>query len=101
MVDADAIISSTRPRARPAEAISWLKRQLGSNCEEVPVEGNAPLLLDDPSCAYVTLSDHHQVFCVGYEQGKAVGRREHMTSCSPGRLLFGLEPEGGPGATVL
>ena len=53
------------------ESIAWLKQQLGDGCEEVPVQGDRPLLLDDPSCAYLTLSEHHQVFCVGYERRRA------------------------------
>ncbi len=83
------------------ESIAWLKQHLGNGCEEMPVQGDRPLLLDDPSCAYVTLSEHHQLFCVGYERGNAVGRREHMATCQPGQLLFGLEPAAGPGATAL
>src|SRR5215472_9385446 len=83
------------------EHLAWLKRQLGDGCVEVPVQGDRPLLLDDPSCAYLTLSDHHQVFCVGYERGRAVGRREHMAVCGAGQLLFGLEPEAREGVTAL
>src|SRR6478735_1334606 len=83
------------------ESIAWLKQQLGDGCEEVLVQGDRPLLLDDPSCAYLTLSEHHQVFCVGYDRGRASGRREHMAVCGPGQLLFGLEPEPGAGATAL
>jgi len=83
------------------ESIAWLKEGLGSAFTEVPVQGDRPLLLDDPSCAYVTLSDHHQLFCVGYEDGAAAGRREHMATCSPGQLLFGLAPKSGPEATAL
>ncbi len=85
----------------PFESIVWLKERLGDGCEEVPVQGDRPLLLDDPSCAYLTLSEHHHVFCVGYAQGRAVGRREHMAVCKPGQLLFGLEPAPGEGATAL
>ena len=84
-----------------SETIAWLREQLGDGCENVAVQGDRPLLLDDPSCAYLTLSDHHQLFCVGYEHGRAVGRREHMAVCGPGTLLFGLEPETGEGATAL
>ena len=82
------------------ESIAWLKQQLGDGCEEVLVQGDRPLLLDDPSCAYLTLSEHHQVFCVGYDRGRASGRREHMAVCGPGQLLFGLEPAEGEGATA-
>src|SRR5262245_48609929 len=83
------------------ESIAWLKQRPGDGCQEVPVQGDRPLLLDDPSCAYLTLSDHHQLFCVGYEQGRAVGRREHMAVCGPGQLLFGLEPEMGATALIM
>ncbi len=87
--------------AAPAETIAWLKQTLGDACESVSVQGDRPLLLDDPSCAYLTLSDYHQLFCVGYERGRAVGRREHLAVCGPGQLLFGLEPAAGPDATAL
>ena len=53
-----------------SESIAWLKQQLGNLCVEVPVQGDRPLVLDDPSRAYVTLSDHHQLFCVGYRDGE-------------------------------
>jgi NHLM bacteriocin system ABC transporter ATP-binding protein len=84
-----------------SETLAWLKGQLGDGCVNVPVQGDRPLLLDDPSCAYLTLSEHHQLFCVGYERGRGVGRREHMAACGPGQLLFGLEPEAREGATAL
>jgi NHLM bacteriocin system ABC transporter ATP-binding protein len=83
------------------ESIAWLKQRLGAGCEEVPVQGDRPLMLDDPSCAYVTLSEHHQLFCVGYLGGAPVGRREHVAVCQPGQLLFGLQPVAREDATVL
>ncbi len=84
-----------------AQSIAWIKQRLGDVCEDVPVQGDRPLLLDDPSCAYLTLSEHHQVFCVGYENGQATGRREHVAICEPGQLLFGLEPPQTQGAAAL
>lgn len=87
--------------ANTFESIAWLKQQLGSGCEEMPVQGDRPLLLDDPSCAYVILSEHHQLFCVGYDRGRPLGRREHMATCQPGQLLFGLEPAPGLDSTAL
>jgi NHLM bacteriocin system ABC transporter ATP-binding protein len=87
--------------ATTSEILGWLKGQLGDGCVNVPVQGDQPLLLDDPSCAYLTLSEHHQLFCVGYERGESVGRREHMAACGAGQLLFGLEPERHEGATAL
>ena len=68
------------------EHVAWLKQQLGSLCEEVPVQGDRPLILDDPGSAYLTLSDHHQLFCVGYRDGRPYGRREHLALCAPGQL---------------
>jgi NHLM bacteriocin system ABC transporter ATP-binding protein len=84
-----------------SEHIAWLKQRLGAHITEIPVQGDQPLLLDDPSCAYVTLSEQHQLFCVGFENGKPHGRREHLARCAPGQVVFGLEPKSGPGATVL
>jgi NHLM bacteriocin system ABC transporter ATP-binding protein len=83
------------------QSIAWLKQRLGDGCVEVPVQGDQPLLLDDPSCAYVTLSEHHHVFCVGYDHGAPTGRREHVAICDPGQLLFGLQPPQAQDATVL
>jgi len=83
------------------ESIAWLKRRLGDRIQEVLVQGDEPLVLDDPSCAYLTLSEHHQLFCVGYESGKPRGRREHLAVCAPGQLLFGLPPPEHKDATAL
>ncbi len=83
------------------QSIAWLKQRLGDACVEVPVQGDQPLLLDDPSCAYLTLSEHHQLFCVSYRDGKASGRREHVATCRPGQLIFGLQPAAGDDATAL
>jgi ATP-binding cassette subfamily C protein len=69
-----------------------LKELFGAACEELRVEGDEPLLLNDPAFCYVTQNPHHQLFCVGYHDHKAVGRREHITRCSSGQLLFALSP---------
>jgi NHLM bacteriocin system ABC transporter ATP-binding protein len=84
-----------------ADSIAWLKRHLGERVESVLVQGDRPLLLDDPSCAYVTLSEHHQLFCVGFDDGEAEGRREHLAVCEPGQLIFGLEPPSRRNSTAL
>jgi NHLM bacteriocin system ABC transporter ATP-binding protein len=81
--------------------ISWFKQRFGELLRPVIVQGDRPLLLDDPSCAYVTLSEHHQLFSVGYRDGQPYGRREHLAVCEPGQLLFGVVPEVGQGATAL
>jgi NHLM bacteriocin system ABC transporter ATP-binding protein len=75
-----------------SDHLSWLKRSLGGLCEELPVEGDKPLLLDDPHHGYVTLSEHHQLFCVERRDGRPAGRREHVATCPPGLLLIGVAP---------
>src|SRR5437867_4074082 len=92
-VDVDARGSS--------EHLAWLKQRLGACAEEVAVEGNRPLVLDDPRYAYVTLSEHHQLFCVASREGRPQGRREHLALCPPGQLVFGVAPRGGPEPAVL
>jgi len=83
------------------QSIAWLKRRLGAACVEMPVQGDQPLLLDDPSFAYLTLSEHHQLFCVGYRNATPVGRREHLAMCDAGQLLFGMYPAHGDDATAV
>jgi ATP-binding cassette subfamily C protein len=57
--------------------------------------------LDDPSFAYVTLSEHHQLFCVGYRNATPVGRRENLAMCEAGQIVFGMYPARGEDATAL
>jgi NHLM bacteriocin system ABC transporter ATP-binding protein len=83
------------------QSIAGLRSRLGGLVENVPVEGDRPLLLTDPSCAYITLSEQHQLFCVDYRNGTGFGRREHVAICGPGQLLIGLEPPPGEGAVAL
>jgi NHLM bacteriocin system ABC transporter ATP-binding protein len=84
-----------------SDSIAWVKRHLGDRVQPIPVEGDKPLLLDDPSCAYLTLSEHHQLFCVGYRDGRPEGRREHLAACGPGQLIFGLSPRMAADSTAL
>jgi NHLM bacteriocin system ABC transporter ATP-binding protein len=93
-------MATDETRAR-FEHVAWLKQQLGSACEEVPVQGDQPLMLDDPTRAYLTLSDHHQLFCVGYRDGGPQGRREHLALCAPGQLVMGVVPSGRPDPAAL
>jgi NHLM bacteriocin system ABC transporter ATP-binding protein len=74
-----------------SDSIPWLRQRLGAAIQEVAVQGDRPLVLDDPRHAYLTLSEHHQLFCVGYREGRAHGRREHLALCRPGQLVFGVE----------
>lgn len=79
----------------------WLKRRLSDACEELAVTGDEPLVLDDWRHAYVTLADQHDLYSVGYQDGRPVGRREHVARCPAGQLLFGVAPAPGPAPSVL
>jgi NHLM bacteriocin system ABC transporter ATP-binding protein len=83
------------------QPIAWIKQQLGPGCQEVPVQGGQPLVLDDWRYGYVTLSEHHEIFCVGYRNGQPAGRREHLVRCPPGQLLLGVSPGESSSARVL
>jgi NHLM bacteriocin system ABC transporter ATP-binding protein len=73
------------------ELMVWLRRLLGASIREVPVQGDQPLVLDDPTVAYVTLSEHHELFSLGSRSDGLRGRREHLTRCCAGQLLLGIE----------
>src|SRR6185503_4471612 len=93
---AACIASSSPPDERMSispEEIAWLKKHFGDECKELRVEGDEPLLLDDPSRAFVTQVAQHQLFCVAYANRAPVGRREHVALCGAGQLLFALSPE--------
>jgi len=85
----------------PTEQIAWLKTHFGDQCVEVQVEGDEPLLLDDPAFVYLTQSSQHHLFCVGYRERAAVGRREHVGRCNSGQMLFGLAVAPGQEAVLL
>jgi len=91
------------PAASPSGAIALLTAQaegvvtelralFGAAVDELRVEGDEPLVLDDPGFVYVTQNPHHQLFCVGHQNGKAHGRREHVAMLEPGQLLMALPP---------
>ncbi len=83
------------------EHIAWIKQRLGAGCVDIPVQGDRPLVLDDPTCAYIILSEHHQLFCVGYRDGLPFGRREHVATCQPGQLVVGVAPSQKAPSTLL
>ena len=74
------------------EAVATLRALFGDACTEVRVEGDEPLLLDDPQYCYLTQGLKHQLFCVGWRDGAAVGRREYVSPVAPGQLLLAQAP---------
>jgi NHLM bacteriocin system ABC transporter ATP-binding protein len=76
----------------PRDPITILKALFGDACDQVRVEGDEPLLLDDPQYGYVTEITNHQLFCVEWRDGKAVGRREYVAQVGANQVLFGQAP---------
>ncbi len=97
------------------QPLFWLKEQLGEACVEVPLDADQELVLDDPRFAYLTLTDHHQLFCasllgdqiergtlkppppMGLQRGTRLrpthgGRREHVAACPAGQFLMANAP---------
>ena len=74
------------------DTVLALKQVFGDACDAVRVEGDEPLLLDDPAYCYVTQGENHQLFCVGWRDGSAVGRRDYVTAVGSGQLLFAQAP---------
>ncbi len=84
-----------------AEDLKWLREQLGAELQEVVVEGDQPALLHDPTVVHLTVLPNHQLFCVGTAEGAPLGRREHVSTCPAGQLLFGLAPQASADAPAL
>lgn len=61
----------------------------------IPVEGNRPLLLNDPESAWVVYSGTVDVFAVPVQDGQVVGTRRHLFRSSTGQLLLGITQTGG------
>lgn len=57
----------------------------------VEVEGNKPILLDDPASAWVVYSGTIDVFSVPVAKGEAAGARRHLFRSGAGQVLFGME----------
>lgn len=55
------------------------------------LEGNTPLLLDDPAAVWVVETGRVDVFAVTIETGIATGARHYVCSIDPGDALFGLD----------
>ncbi|MBX3233184.1 MAG: NHLP bacteriocin export ABC transporter permease/ATPase subunit [Labilithrix sp.] len=107
------MIDTARASQEEPEVAASLRALFGEACDELRVEGDEPLLLDDPAYVYVTTMPGHQLFCVGWRDGRAVGRRAYVSSVAPGQLLFARAPDanatelaallltGPPGGSVL
>ncbi len=91
-ITAPTTTAGALPDPDPLDPIAVLKELFGDACDQVRVEGDEPLLLDDPRYGYVTEIAGHQLFCVEWRDGKAVGRREYVAQVAASRILFGQAP---------
>ena len=92
-------VTNIPPAPISASSLDAVKTFFGAACDEVRVEGDEPLLLDDPNYAYFTQTPNHQLFSVGSRDGRAFGRREHLASLASGQLLIGRAPSAGDSHT--
>lgn len=58
------------------------------------LQGNSPLLLDQPTVLHVVRSGSVAVFAIRIVNGVPEGERRYLLTCSPGAALFGIEPVG-------
>src|SRR5512138_1447983 len=57
----------------------------------VEVEGNRPILLDDPASVWIVYAGLVDVFSVPVQLGEAVGARRHLLRGTVGQVLFGID----------
>lgn len=63
----------------------------------IEAEGNRPVMLDDPSVAYVIYTGAVDVFAVWLAGGETDGARQHLFRCAAGQLIFGAAPDPAAG----
>lgn len=63
--------------------------------QTIEVEGNRPLLLNDPEMAWVVYGGTADVFSVPVVGGEVAGTRSHLFHCEAGQLLLGLNDKYG------
>jgi len=63
------------------------------------LEGNTPLLLDDPGDVWLVESGSVELFAVSVAGGEAVGTRHHVASAATDAVLFGVD-RGGAGVEL-
>jgi NHLM bacteriocin system ABC transporter ATP-binding protein len=69
-----------------------LKRLLEQS-EKISVEGNRPLVLDDPEKVWVVQEGRIEVFAVRLKAGEPFGHRSHIFTANPGDTIWGVSPE--------
>jgi len=67
----------------------------------IEIDGNTPILLDDPDVVFLVQSGKAEVYAVPLLNGKPAGRRTHLFRAELGQALFGLETEAVDGSIGL
>jgi NHLM bacteriocin system ABC transporter ATP-binding protein len=67
----------------------------------IVVEGNKPLLLDDPNLVWVVYSGQVDVFSIPVRDTQVAGARKHLFRVLGGHLLFGIQPDQDSGLNLL
>lgn len=69
-------------------------KQLLEQSEKISVEGNRPLILDNPEKIWVVQDGRIEVFAVSLSNGEPLGHRSHIFTANPGDTIWGVSPEG-------
>jgi ATP-binding cassette subfamily C protein len=59
-----------------------------------PLEGNTPLLLNDPGKVWIVETGSVDLFAVQLADGGLASARHHVVTAAPGAVLFGLDTPG-------
>ena len=80
---------------------AWPDRE-DSAGRPLSLEGNRPLLLDDPARVYIVSTGAADVFALRLEHGRPASPRRHLLRVAPGGLVCGMDaPAGGAGPALL
>jgi NHLM bacteriocin system ABC transporter ATP-binding protein len=94
------------PRAEVSEAPStqaelFLLRLHYREGRPFALEGNRPILLDDPEAVYIVHAGKVDIFSVQLTDGEVTAPRRHMVRVEAGGVFFGVEPPGSARGTAL
>jgi len=69
-------------------------KQLLEQSKKISVEGNRPLILDNPEKVWVVQDGRIEVFAVSLSNGEPLGHRSHIYTANPGDTIWGIPPAG-------
>ena len=69
-------------------------KQLLEQSKKISVEGNRPLILDNPEKVWVVQDGRIEIFAVSLSNGEPLGHRNHIYTANPGDTIWGVSPDG-------